>query len=377
REGHACAMTKDRHQLRNDLADDDGSGWLNRFLAEEDEFDRYSLWRLASWGAGSVGVLVVAILATQSPAAIRRDQSAAIEIAKQSQQVQWIAKESQNQTRQLSAAVETLNSDRDRLYARVTVLEQGLDSVTGSLTRSAASPAPAPQAQAATASPAESTQIGPSLPQETKADAPPPLPKIAAVTTTAPASVPPLAKQGEQRPEAATADKSAAPAVVGALATPAPAVTETPVIGEVRRTEFGVDLGGANSIEGLRGLWRGAVKSNAEQLASLQPLIVVKERNDGWGMQLRLVAGPLSDAAAAAKICANLTENNRTCETSVFEGQRLVLQGDNKNEAKPASEKKPESVAQRPKRRNRSHAEAAPASAKPRQSSFSSFFSAN
>lgn len=371
-------MTKDRTQLRNDLADDDGSGWLSRFLAEEDEFDRYSLWRLASWGAGSVGALVIAILATQSPAAIRRDQQAAVEIAKQSQQVQWIAKESQNQTRQLNAAVETLNSDRDRLYARVTVLEQGLDSVTGALARPAASATPAPQTQAATAPPPEATQIGPSLPQqEAKADANPPLPKIATVATTAPAAAPPPAKQGEQRTDAVPADKSAAPAVVAALATPAPAASDTPAISEVRRTEFGVDLGGANSIEGLRGLWRGAVKSNAEQLASLQPLIVVKERNDGWGMQLRLVAGPLSDAAAAAKICANLTENNRVCETSVFEGQRLALQGDSKNETKPASEKKTEPVAQRPKRRSRSHAEVAPAPAKPRQSSFSSFFSSN
>jgi hypothetical protein len=45
-------------------------------------------------------------------------------------------------------------------------------------------------------------------------------------------------------------------------------------------------------------------------------------------MQLRLVAGPLSDAAAAAKICAGLIENERPCETTVFDGQRLAMKAD-------------------------------------------------
>jgi hypothetical protein len=45
-------------------------------------------------------------------------------------------------------------------------------------------------------------------------------------------------------------------------------------------------------------------------------------------MQLRLVAGPISDAAAAAKICASLTISDRGCSTAVFEGQRLALGAD-------------------------------------------------
>jgi hypothetical protein len=42
-------------------------------------------------------------------------------------------------------------------------------------------------------------------------------------------------------------------------------------------------------------------------------------------MQLRLVAGPLDDAAAAAQICAALTESERTCAPTVFDGQRLAV----------------------------------------------------
>src|SRR6266705_5644431 len=102
----------------------------------------------------------------------------------------------------------------------------------------------------------------------------------------------------------------------------------------VQRTEFGVDVGGANSLGGLRALWRG-LKSNTA-LAALRPIIVVKDSNTGLGMQLRLVAGPLSDAAAAAKICAALIENQRTCETAVFDGQRLAMKAE-----EPAASAKP------------------------------------
>ena len=96
----------------------------------------------------------------------------------------------------------------------------------------------------------------------------------------------------------------------------------------VQRTEFAVDVGAANSVAGLRALWRGLLKSKSNAaLAALRPIIVVKEGNNGLGMQLRLVAGPLSDAAAAAKICAGLIESKRACETTVFDGQQLAHEG--------------------------------------------------
>jgi hypothetical protein len=109
----------------------------------------------------------------------------------------------------------------------------------------------------------------------------------------------------------------------------------------VQRTEFGVDVGGANSFNGLRALWRGLLKSKSTaSLAALRPIIVVKESNTGLGMQLRLVAGPLNDAATAAKICAALIENQRSCETAVFDGQRLAMKAEEPAaSAKPAAAK--------------------------------------
>jgi hypothetical protein len=106
---------------------------------------------------------------------------------------------------------------------------------------------------------------------------------------------------------------------------PAPTTIEA-VATPVARTEFGVDIGGANSVDGLRAIWRGMSKSRA--LNGLRPIMMVKERPTGLGMQLRLVAGPLTDAAAAAKICATLTESSRPCETSVFDGQRLAVKAE-------------------------------------------------
>jgi hypothetical protein len=96
----------------------------------------------------------------------------------------------------------------------------------------------------------------------------------------------------------------------------------------IRRTEFAVELGGANSIGGLRALWRGLLKSNNAELAELRPIMVLREGNTGLGMQLRLVAGPLPNAADAARICASLVESRRACETTVFDGQRLAMGAD-------------------------------------------------
>jgi hypothetical protein len=419
-------MTTDRDRWADNLSGDNAGGWLTGFLAEESEFDRRSLWRLGSWGVGSVAAVVVALLVGQFGGGLRRDQDASADLVRQSQQIQWVAKESQNETRRLAAAIDTLNTDRDRLYSRVTVLEQGLDSVTGSIVRQsttaaspvpsassvpsaplaststpsasnpsssasvAATPAPKPVAEPPAAPQASAPSVAPS-PTVSQNNAAPAVPAaattaatdkpstVAALSPGPPATLPPVpapiarpeptndasqaaifapaaaspastlslipARSFMAPPDAAATrlsepDLSAgtAPAipppqvVAAAPATTEPdkAETRAPAAIAVRRTEFGIDLGGANSIDGLRALWRGLLKSKSNKaLAELQPIIVVKERSNGLGMQLRLVAGPLSDAATAARICATLTESDRSCETTIFDGQRLAIKADN------------------------------------------------
>ena len=212
---------------------------------------------------------------------------------------------------------------------------------------------PAPQPATPPASPAAPPPLGPS-----KSMMGPPDPGAAKLIETATPSTPAMAagesassRQGNE-----------------------PAGTETdPSKLAVQRTEFAVDVGGAHSIGGLRALWRGLVKSNGE-LAALHPIIVVKESRTGLGMQLRLAAGPLQDAAAAAKVCASLLEGGHDCETTVFDGQRLAVAADDATPPapKPATASKPLP----PGRRNGSkrYTVDEPAS-KPESSSLSALFS--
>jgi hypothetical protein len=136
-------------------------------------------------------------------------------------------------------------------------------------------------------------------------------------------------KAAEKKPE-----PTPAPTEVVAIPAKPPEATESeaPSIA-VQQTRFAIDLGGANSLDGLRALWRGVTKSHPE-VAALRPIIMIKEGATGLGMQLRLGAGPLVNAAAAAKLCAGLSENDRHCETTVFDGQRLSLRGSEKGQDK-------------------------------------------
>ena len=344
-------MAKNTDHLAGSFDTENTGGVLSGFLAEEDEFDRRALWRLGSWGVASVGAVVVAVMANQSSLGWRRDQMAAADLAQQAQPLQAVAKESQNEARRLASAVDTLNGDRDRLYSRVTVLEQGLDSVTGAIAKQnpragrsrrfpTADPAPAQNASPApVAGPVATTQAAPhrkSRAASTPVEPAPPREssrRHLAKTRRQQAAATPQRRKSKsiRRKHVGAISRSRRyRRLVGVGADP----TEACRAGRapryrcrrIQRTEFGVDVGGANSVAGLRALWRGLLKSRANApLAALHPIIVIKEGTGGLGMQLRLVAGPLRDAAAAAKICAVMSENDRACETAIFDGQRLSM----------------------------------------------------
>ncbi|WP_458760970.1 hypothetical protein ACSVBT_09395 [Afipia sp. TerB] len=342
------------------MADDDSSGWMSRLLAEEDEFDRRTLWRLGSWAAVSVGAVAAAFMATHWSGALRRDQAVYADLLKQSQQVQWIARESQDETRRLAAAIDTLNGDRDRLYSRVTVLEQDLNSVTGAVSHQAAAPVPVAwpevsmppvlalpdltrQAHSDGALPTQHSQKTPTESKAAPKSASTQRPSVAPVTTATAAELQPATgKPAESRTESGPAVSSKPEPHLTKVASLSAAsdsnASPAPVEKVIEHTEFGIDIGSANSVEGLRTLWRGVTKSHSALLASLEPIIVVRERNDGPGMRLHLVAGPLSDAAAAAKLCAGLIEGKRGCEPTIFDGQRLDM--DRKKPAKTTRHKR-------------------------------------
>ena len=349
-------MAGNRDHFAGGLDSENTGGLLTGFLAEEEELDRRAMWRLGSWAVASVGAVIVALYANQSAMGLRRDQVAAADLARQSQQIQSVARESANEARRLASAIDTLNGDRDRLYTRVTVLEQGMDSVTGAIARQGATspqgpasePPPAAQSPAPVISPVATTAAKagdrPATDAVTAGQGPATVASAAQPTANATPATPLMASKSMMAPPDPAAGKLIEPGAAAKTAASGPmpdvvasvppaddsdieqADADTPK-SKVQRTEFGIDLGGAKSLPGLRALWRGLLKSSPA-LAALRPIVVVREGSSGRGLQLRLVAGPLIDAAAAAKICAVLTESQQACETTVFDGQRLAMKAD-------------------------------------------------
>src|SRR5438046_6955409 len=100
-------MARDTDHLAGGLDTENTGGLLTGFLAEEEEFDPRSLWRLGSWGAASFGAVIVALYASQSSIGLRREQIAAADLQCKSQQIQTAAKDSENEKVRRDNAIET------------------------------------------------------------------------------------------------------------------------------------------------------------------------------------------------------------------------------------------------------------------------------
>jgi hypothetical protein len=276
-------------------------------LAEREEnFDLRALFRLGAWGGCAALALGLAVFALRSDIGAQR-------IAAAYQGTQTIARTGNDslaaarvtdETRRLSEGLRTLSADRDRLLARVTVLERNLEDVTGSISRASepkqdSSPASAPL-------PADSsiaTLTGPTALT------------TAASITTIPAS--------PQKRTAAAPARALAPIPAPSATAPSIAPIDVETTQSVATTsEFGVDIGGGASFEALRDLWTAARTTHPSALNGLRPLISVREGDRG--LELRLVAGPLANAGSAAKICANLASGGWSCKPALFDGQKLT-----------------------------------------------------
>ncbi len=237
---------------------------------------RTQLTRLGVWIALATVAVLTAAISARTEAGVRRiatlfTPEAPARSAKAPAPLANRQFDQEAEQRRLSEAIRLLAADRDRLLARVNVLERNLDDVTGS--------------------------IGP------KAAALPPasVPHVASAPLPAPAS-------SQNRVSA------------GHLATGTPAAAES----TATKTEFGIDLGGNASIEGLRTLWASLKAGQPAMLEGLRPLMAVREKSGSF--ELRLIAGPLANASAAARLCAALAAAGQACQPSVFDGQRLALQ---------------------------------------------------
>lgn len=249
---------------------------------------RTQLVRLGVWISLATAAVLVVILTARTETGIRRIATllAPSEAARTSKAPQLANRPSgqEAEQRRLAEAVRVLTADRDRLAARLTALERNLDEVTGSIP-----PAPANPKPPAVPTPSVSAAPLPALPPTT------------------------------QQPAAGTNQSRVA---AGHLATGLQSAADS----VATRTEFGVDVGGNPSIEGLRTLWSTLKSSQPALFEGLRPLIAVREGAKPGTIELRLVAGPLPNASIAARLCAALGAAGQTCQPAVFDGQRLALQ---------------------------------------------------
>ena len=198
-------------------------------------------------------------------------------------------------TRRLTEIVRSLAGDRERLLARLATIERGLEDVTGSVHKQAASTPPA---------------------------APPPPPPRSGRRTAA---------EDRGRAAADGCPVRAGPGAAGAR----PAVPRTrsrpprspnwkPIPG---RPAAGVDVGGAKDFDGLRTLWNTISANYSDLFEGLNPIVSVRENNKSRGAELRLVAGPITDVESASRICTTLAAAKRYCRLVTFEGQPLAMNG--------------------------------------------------
>lgn len=288
---------------------------------DEDSFDMRALWRLSLWGiAASIAVgLVVAAGST--------------EIGSQRVTLAWaglkapldgpralppaqIARtnEADNESRRLALQLRAITADRERLLARLDAVERSLEDVTGSIARQPQPTAPRAEVDLPIAVPA------PELPQVVAPKAAAARPETA-VAGQAPeigwaASVAQPPGGGEQPDWPGARPGTAAVAAAPAPST-APATT-------VIRTEFGVDIGGGTTVSAIRTLWLSIRSSHPTLFEGLRPVVTIRDNSRG-ATELRLIAGPLANAATAARLCGSLSSAGLTCQPAVFDGQRLAL----------------------------------------------------
>jgi hypothetical protein len=246
---------------------------------------RTQLVRLGVWiGLATCAVLVL-VLTARTETGIRRIATllAPSEASRTSKAPQLANRSSDQEAeqRRLAETVRQLAADRDRLAARLATLERNRDDVTGSIPPASTTPP-----LALPASP--NIVISPATASQTAQPSPSSQGRIGA----------------------------------GHLATGAPGAAES----IATRTEFGVDVGGNASIEGLRTLWSTLKAAQPALFDGLRPVIGVREGQRPGAIELRLVAGPLPNASIAARLCAALGAAGQTCQPAVFDGQRLALQ---------------------------------------------------
>ena len=192
-----------------------------------------------------------------------------------------------------------LQVERGRWEQRLSQIERELNDVTGSVRRGTRDDVTGSVAGSdrPTSVPTEAIRGVPTDRANTQERQAPLAPSIVA---TAPAR------------EQETANRPTQPEIVG-----------TGSITLATRSQFGIDLGSDATLSALRLRWQRLNERYKPALAKLEPLVSIRDGNNGYPV-LFLVAGPISDVADAAALCAQLKQASIACQPVAYDGQRLI-----------------------------------------------------
>ncbi len=305
-------------------------------------FGLRSLLRFGGWGVCAITAVAVAVFAVRTESGNDRANTAFATIngAQRQQALRTTGAEmlaradAEREARRTTDLVRILVADRERMAQRIAILERNLEDLTGSVKRQAEPRAPAvppnagpPPVTAKASPPAVAAAPAANRADEVpgRKDEPTPRPMIVPVEPL-PAPEAPAATQAKSLPNNALtvlqAYASAASPVASVVAvTPPEAAAATP---PTPRTEYALDLGTSPNLAGLRTLWEKTRSRQPSRLDGLQPLVSVREGTRPGSTELRLLAGPITNRAAVARICAALVVAGVPCQPALFEGQKLA-----------------------------------------------------
>lgn len=260
------------------------------------------LW-LGGWGgAAAIALTALAIASQTKTAGDRLRQVFAINEPAAIAQMPPRVTQLESDVLLLTAQVRALTVERDRLAGRIALLESSIDDMTGAIKRQAAATAAALAAKTTPPTPSAPATTAPSAAANASPTASPTPPPIAAAApkadtqTTAAVPLPPT------RVAAVSANDAAPPAT--------------------NQNEFGLDLGGAVTLDGIRQRWITVKASFGPLLSGMYPLAAREHRAGASGY--RLVVGPLPNSPAATGLCAHFAAARTACKSVKFDGEQIA-----------------------------------------------------